>query len=65
MKKKFRNITVNGKKYGWTTRGNCDGDYNTALYIWFNKKIIYTEIVKGGIDVTPGFVKSIIENMGA
>lgn len=60
MKKKFREITVNNKKYGWTTKGDCDGDYNTALYIWFDKKIINTEIIKGGIDITPKFVANLI-----
>jgi hypothetical protein len=61
MKKKHRDIVVNGKKFAWTTTGfNCDGDGSFNLRIWFNKQEIYHELV-GGIQVTPKYVRNIID----
>jgi hypothetical protein len=56
MKKKFSEITVGDKKYGWIVKH----DYSTSLTIWFDKKIIHKEIIKDGIDITPKFVADLI-----
>jgi hypothetical protein len=53
MKKKHRDITVDGVKYGWTVT------YDT-LSIWKDKKIILTEDVTH-CTVTPGVVADIIK----
>lgn len=61
MKKKYRNITVDGKEYAWSvSRPNCDGDWNNLLTIWFNKEILYRDVINGSIKVTPAYVKVFI-----
>ena len=60
MKKKFRNITVDGKEYAWMSK-LVDGQHLT-LKIWYDKKVIYEKPV--GIyakAITPKMVKYIIE----
>ena len=54
MKKKFRDITVNSKKYGWRTKFDCDGDGHIWLKIWehnpdengSNKKMIFEAAIR-------------------
>jgi len=60
MKKNYREITVNDIPYGWTINNDCDGDGSNLLKIWFDKKVIYEEIVEGCIIITPKFVSDII-----
>ena len=63
MTKKYREITVNDILYGWTISNDCDGDGSNRLRIWFDKKIIYEEIVEGCITITPKYVSDIIHSL--
>lgn len=64
MKKKHRDIVVDGKKFAWTFTGfNCDGDGSSNLRIWFNKREIYHELISGDIQVTPKYVRNVIDNL--
>ena len=55
MKKKYRDITVNGAKYAWQTT-------HSTLTIWFNKKVIHTVDVSQMITaITPKHVAEIIK----
>ena len=64
MKKKHRDIVVNDRKFAWTmTQFNCDGDGSSNLRIWFNKQEIYHELVSGHIQVTPKYVRNIIDGL--
>jgi hypothetical protein len=60
MKKKFREITINNKKYGWTLRNNCDGDGGDCVEIWCDKKVIHREIISGHLNVTPKMISNFI-----
>jgi hypothetical protein len=60
MKKKFREITVDGKKYGWTLHNDCDGDGGNCIEIWYNKKIIHKQLISGDIQITPKIISNII-----
>jgi hypothetical protein len=60
MKKKFRELTIGDKKYGWTLRNNCDGDGGNGVEIWWNKKIIHHELISGYINITPKLISNII-----
>jgi hypothetical protein len=53
MKKKYRDITVDGELYAWMT--SCQ-----TLTIWKNKKVIITQDVSH-ITVTPGIVAESIK----
>jgi hypothetical protein len=55
MKKKYRDITVDGVKYAWMT------SYDT-LTIWKDKKVIKTEDVTH-CTVTPKMVAEIIQKI--
>jgi hypothetical protein len=64
MKKKFRNITVDGVQYGWSVKTHL---YVKTLSIWLDKNVILTrdfphenndsETVK----ITPSVVRTVIE----
>ena len=61
MKKKYRDITVDGVKYAWS----CNSYYVT---IWKDKKIILHHnadilLKKGEADVTPKYVAELIKNL--
>lgn len=62
MKKKFREITVGDKTYGWTIKKGNDGDGNHPknLSIWLNKKVIHEQEMDDE-EITPATVKKIIE----
>jgi len=64
MKKKYRDITVDGVKYAWNVRGgwNWDTDIFEDEYItiWLNKKVIYQEIT-GLMEVKPKDIATIIK----
>lgn len=65
MKKKFRNITVNGKEYAWATRSlnDCEGNI-LMLKIWFNKKVIFDKPMPKFVkSITPADVKYHIEKI--
>jgi hypothetical protein len=65
MKKKFRDIVVEGKQYGWSVgHKNCDGDGNCKLTIWHDKKIIYNGVIQEDIQVTPLYIKDFINSLG-
>lgn len=64
MKKKYREITVNGKKFTWSSgKNNCDGDGGNLLTIWFEKKPIHKQLFGGHIEITPKLVSEIIETL--
>lgn len=57
MKKKLRNINVNGKKYHWSVSSpNCDGDGGAMFKIFYEKKLIYADLIHG-IQITPNIVR--------
>lgn len=44
MKKKFREITIGEKTYGWTIKENTDdNDGSKIINIWYDKQIIHTQ----------------------
>ena len=55
MKKKYRDITVDGKKYAWMVRNG------TELVIWYNKVILSTSDVSTINLVTPKYVSELIK----
>jgi len=57
MKKKHRDITVRGDKYGWTIKTD---DVNHTVKIWSEGKVIHTELVKEHLIVSPGFIRDVI-----
>ncbi len=59
MKKKHRDITVLGKKYGWTT---SSAGHFINLKIWEDKKIIKEIPVASHHAVTPKLVADCIKN---
>jgi hypothetical protein len=61
MKKKFREITVERKKYGWTVKNNCDSDGSNQLTVWINKKPVFSTFVPGSEIITPSVVESYIK----
>lgn len=63
MKKKYREITVDGTKYAWMMgRENCDGDGGVVFIIWKDKKIIHEELTHN-VSMTPGKVAEIIKGL--
>jgi hypothetical protein len=62
MKKRFREITVDGEKYGWCVNSvNCDGDGGKMLKIFRNKKLIYEDLFGGDLVITPKGVADAIK----
>lgn len=57
--KKYRDISVGGKKYGWTVRNDCE--YN-VLCIWENKKIIQEHVIAGDHIITPIIIAELIKD---
>lgn len=55
MKKKHRDITVDGVQYGWTV------DYRTRLKIWKDKKVIAEHNISELHDITPSIVAALIK----
>ena len=53
MKKKYRNIVVNGKTYAWNIIPRYNG---ISVRIWEDKKIIYNEFILGRNTITPKFI---------
>jgi hypothetical protein len=62
MKKKFREITVDGEKYGWSIDTHSSSDCN-FINIWHNKKIIYSDDITSDDIFTPKRIKDIIMNL--
>jgi len=61
MKKKCRDIVVDGIKYVWTLgKYNADGDGGIALNIWKDKKLIWKTECFHNITITPKIVKEVI-----
>ena len=58
-KKKFREITVNEIKYGWTIKYD-EVRERIVLSIWLDKKVIHTKTVKNLKTITPKFVSEVI-----
>ncbi len=56
MKKKFREITVDGVKYGWAIK------MHSSLIIWKDKKQIHS-VNTEHIIVTPAFVADTIKSL--
>jgi len=55
MKKKYRNITVNGEEYAWMVKWD-------TLTIWKDKKVVKRENVEHCV-VTPQIVADCIKEM--
>lgn len=61
MKKKHRDITVNGKKYAWAfTHPDADGDGHGIIKIWKNREVIYDELHETMEPVTPKMIRQLI-----
>lgn len=61
MKKKHRDIIVNGSPYAWTYQPNCDKqEGGGVLKIWKNKKVIYKSEVDCDVSVTPSYIAELI-----
>ena len=59
MKKKYRNIIVDGKKYGWLIDFNCDGDGGNYLRIFDKKLVIDFRKINCNISqITPKIVEN-------
>lgn len=64
MKILHRKIVVDNQTYTWGPgRNNLDGDGSNYLKIWKDRKIIYRELVEGSIQITPLFVRKIIDKI--
>lgn len=61
MKKKFRDITVNGKLYGWQVKGG------NQIVIWYDKKVIHTEVISyseiPNLGITPKLIADKINSL--
>jgi len=62
MKKKHRDITVDGVKYAWTIKNDCDGYGGNCVSIWKDKKVIHEDIISG-IDITPKTIADMIKKL--
>jgi len=63
MKKKYRNITVESKLYAWNVKSNVDGDGTNLIKIWFNKKVVYENLIPWKTEITPKLIRNtIIDN---
>jgi hypothetical protein len=58
MRKKFKEILIGDIKYAWTVKTKYPD--NIKLCIWKDKKIIFEEILKDNINITPYFVTNFI-----
>jgi hypothetical protein len=64
MKKKVRDIVVNGITYCWRVSFNNDGDGSRFLIIYKNNERIYDEKVHSDIDkITPKMVEETISSL--
>lgn len=62
MKKKYREIVVDGITYAWSIKNDCDGDGGNMVTIWENKKPIKEILVYDGtIEITPSIVEKMIK----
>jgi hypothetical protein len=65
MKKKYRDIVVNDKKYAWRFLQDSDPyEGGGGIRIWKDKKIVYNKWHNENIEVTPKMVANIIEGEG-
>jgi len=63
MKKKYRNIVIDGITYTWASgHNNCDGDGSNLLSVWKDKKPFFQELFNYNIEITPALVKERIKN---
>ena len=58
MKKKHRDITVDGVKYAWTVKTH---DYGSVVSIWLGGKIIHTYDIFGSEPILPYDVSEMIK----
>lgn len=61
MKNKPKEISVAGIQYVWAIKHNVDGEGGNRLTIWKDKKIIFEDVLRGNIDITPKRVINVIE----
>jgi len=59
MKKKFREIVVDGENYTWRVDSSWDV---TTVKIWKDKKVIINHEVYGFDQVTPKHIAEMIKN---
>jgi hypothetical protein len=64
MKKRIRNIEVEGRKYIWQVSDfNGDGDWGYRVKIWHEKEEIYNEFFSGlsqPKSITPKWIRNTI-----
>ena len=60
MKKKYREITVDGQVYAWRAR-YCEGWCKNVLTIWKDKEVIYTTHVDSRSIIKPKYVAEFIK----
>jgi len=61
MKKKYRDIIVDGIKYAW--RAQEDDDYSLRLKIWKDKNVIFESHLSEVPQATPKIVAEIIGDL--
>jgi hypothetical protein len=57
MKKKFRNINVNGKAYTYTIFHFVEDVHAYRVTIYHERKQIFMETIKGERSITPAFIE--------
>ena len=58
---KARKIVVEDIEYYWiVNRHNCDGDGGSFYQIWFNRKLVYKELIHYPTVITPKNVRETI-----
>ena len=71
MKKKYRDITVDGEKYAWSVKEMDSLAYDTTFKIWKDNRVIYQRNWGGDVEgrayiMTPGkvarFIKLYLKN---
>jgi hypothetical protein len=61
MKKKYRDIVVDGEKYAWSVEPNCD-DGGCIIKIWKNKKILHRLWYQKNDSITPKTIETLIKS---
>lgn len=68
MKKKHRDIVVDGEKWAWRFRERDDYEQYQKLQVWKDKKIIYEKLYSGyswnrckAYKITPGLIARFIQ----
>lgn len=60
MKKKHRDITVDGKQYGWRVKRNSRVE--NEVTIWKDKKVIFNQVMRSD-DIRPANIAEKIKEL--